>query len=482
MTHIKLKNQRPKAFWGALIASVLPSVINVAGGIAAANKQAKAMKEQQEAQARLVKQQQQLANDSNMATSLNNYANTVNNNIESDDEYLLKYKAGGSRKLRNITPIISDGGYAIPIDKNTYLLRGALHEEINESGKTGIGIKIGNKEIEAQDGEVVQKYGDSLRIYSDEPILNGISPAKKVLVGENKTKTFNDQQAVTKRLHLSNNNSNINRKQAKWGATFTTPDYIGLGTNIGANILGGILSSTAYNDILNNIKYEIPEYSEESYVNSPVTWNNEAQKAAAIRNDINTKRIIAKNTASGNVARSAMQDISTNTMYDLIKLADEKTNKETEMRQANAAREQEVRARNAQRRNEWSKSVAEIRNQENLLRTQIAQNKLNSNLGMIQGISDSIGGFLQSGIDNYQNDQNRLMYLSTFSPSIAKKLINTPGLFSKRVIRAFNNQNNVPQKTNSLTYTLSNNNSILKVPQLTNSIIYNPYTKSYINK
>ena len=436
MKCVKLRNQRPQAFWGALISSLIPAVVGGTSNIIAANKQAKAMKEQQEAQARLIKQQQQLANDSTNAASLNNYAKIMND-IETEDEYISKYKNGGVKKLRNTNPIkISDGGYAIPIDNNTYLLRGALHSNINESGKTGIGLQIGNKEVEAEGGEIVQQKGNNLRIFSNQPILNGISPAKQVLAGGNKDVIFNQQENTKRKYNLNNNQNSKLRTTAAFGARFTTPDYIGLGTNIGANLISGLWANSLYDNLLNSVKFTLPEYTEESFVASPVKWNDTGSKAAIIRNDINTRKLIGRNTASSNVARNSMQNISTNSMEDLMKLSDTKANKEMEMIQTNAAREQEVRSRNAQRRNEWSKNVADITNQQNALKTQIAQTKINSNLGMIQGINDSIGGFLQSGIDNYQNDQQMKMYLAASPYSTAYKLSTLGFKFNKPIIRS----------------------------------------------
>ena len=59
---------------------------------------------------------------------------------------------GGKARSKRRVPIkITDGGVAQKIGNNTFLLRGSSHEQVNPSGQTGIGIKIGNNEIEAEE-------------------------------------------------------------------------------------------------------------------------------------------------------------------------------------------------------------------------------------------------------------------------------------------------------------------------------------------
>lgn len=106
------------------------------------------------------------------------------------------YRQGGRRHLRDGVSI-TDGGYAIPIGQNTFLLRGGSHEDINETGQTGIGINIGGKEIEAEGGEVVQKTPKELRVFSDTITLpNGLTPAEAVEYGANKNNIFKIQQSM----------------------------------------------------------------------------------------------------------------------------------------------------------------------------------------------------------------------------------------------------------------------------------------------
>lgn len=120
-----------------------------------------------------------------------------------------KAKINKDNKDKKKVPIkITDGGVAQRIGSNTFLLRGGSHEQVNPSGQTGIGIKVGNNEIEAEGGEVVQRVGNALRIFSAQPMINGVSPAKAVEAGANKNRIFTIQEALKRNY---NNNNNVFR-------------------------------------------------------------------------------------------------------------------------------------------------------------------------------------------------------------------------------------------------------------------------------
>ena len=205
-------DRRPRAFWGALI----PAAINFVGGLITSSQQAKAQKRALEEQQRLAQQQLQVSNQNNLATTLNNYASA--NNSYSDEDYNLKYRNGGTRRLGSNSITITDGGNARKIGNNTYLLRGGSHEDINETGQTGIGISVGGNEIEAEGGEVAQKKNKSLRIFSAQPMLSGgLSPAQAIIRGYNKDKVFAAQQRFKKNNGLKDDGS-----KAKFGDWFTS--------------------------------------------------------------------------------------------------------------------------------------------------------------------------------------------------------------------------------------------------------------------
>ena len=194
-------NKRPQAFWGSLI----PSALSFVGGLITSSQQAKAQRRALEEQQRLAKQQLDISNQNQLASTLNNYV--IAQQSYDDKDYNLKYRIGGVKRLGGRNIMITDGGNAKRIGNNTYLLRGGSHEDINETGQTGIGINVGGNEIEAEGGEVAQRKGNSLRIYSAQPILGGISPAEAIMRGYNKDRVFNAQQRFKKNNGIKDDGS-----------------------------------------------------------------------------------------------------------------------------------------------------------------------------------------------------------------------------------------------------------------------------------
>lgn len=194
----RLRGERPKAFWGALVGGAM----NLIGSAISSKSQARAIRRQIEAQKEAARTQLELANNSNLASTLNSYA-TATRSYNDDDDYNLKYRLGGNKRLGSNRIYITDGGDATKIGNDTYLLRGGSHEQTNETGQTGIGINVGGNEIEAEGGEVAQKKNGALRIFSAQPMLGGISPAQAVMSGASKDKVFNAQQQFKRRNHLS---------------------------------------------------------------------------------------------------------------------------------------------------------------------------------------------------------------------------------------------------------------------------------------
>ena len=195
----RLRGERPKAFWGALVGGAM----NLIGSAISSKSQARAIRRQIEAQKEAARTQLELANNSNLASTLNSYA-TATRSYNNEDVYNLKYRLGGNKRLGSNRIYITDGGNATKIGNDTYLLRGGSHEQTNETGQTGIGINVGGNEIEAEGGEVAQKKNGALRIFSAQPILdNGMSPAQAIMSGANKDRVFNAQQQFKRRNHLS---------------------------------------------------------------------------------------------------------------------------------------------------------------------------------------------------------------------------------------------------------------------------------------
>ena len=201
----RLRGERPKAFWGALVGGAM----NLIGSAISSKSQARAIRRQIEAQKEAARTQLELANNSNLASTLNSYA-TATRSYNDEDDYNLKYRLGGNKRLGSNRIYITDGGNATKIGNDTYILRGGSHEQTNETGQTGIGINVGGNEIEAEGGEVAQKKNGALRIFSAQPILsNGMSPAQAILRGYNKDSVFSQQQAFKKRNGLKDDGSKL---------------------------------------------------------------------------------------------------------------------------------------------------------------------------------------------------------------------------------------------------------------------------------
>lgn len=218
----RLRGERPKAFWGALVGGAM----NLIGSAISSKSQARAIRRQIEAQKEAARTQLELANNSNLASTLNSYA-TATRSYNDEDDYNLKYHLGGNKRLGSNRIYITDGGNATKIGNDTYLLRGGSHEDVNETGQTGIGINVGGNEVEAEGGEVAQKKNGALRIFSAQPILsNGMSPAQAILRGYNKDSVFSQQQAFKKRNGLKDDGS-----KAAFGNLITMP-FAGIAKNV----------------------------------------------------------------------------------------------------------------------------------------------------------------------------------------------------------------------------------------------------------
>lgn len=112
-----------------------------------------------------------------------------------------QYAVGG--KIPNVVA----GGIAQPLGNNFFYMNGRKHSQggidIGPSDKTG---------IEVEDGEVVETNGNELKIYSAQPIINGVSPAKLVMGGANPNKVFKAQEDFKDR-----NGINDDGTKAKYG-------------------------------------------------------------------------------------------------------------------------------------------------------------------------------------------------------------------------------------------------------------------------
>lgn len=164
------------------------------------------------AQKREMRRQKSIQDWQNTTQEAANITTALNNSQDYQEDYLRQFRTAArlGKTLGAKGIYITDGGDATKIGNNTYLLRGGSHEDVNETGQTGIGINVGGNEVEAEGGEVAQKKNGALRIFSAQPILNnGMSPAQAILRGYNKDSVFSQQQAFKKRNGLKDDGSKL---------------------------------------------------------------------------------------------------------------------------------------------------------------------------------------------------------------------------------------------------------------------------------
>lgn len=162
------------------------------------------------AKKREMRRQKSIQDWQNTTQEAANMTTALNNSQDYQEDYLRQFRTAAKlgKRLGAKGIYITDGGDATKIGNNTYLLRGGSHEDVNETGQTGIGINVGGNEVEAEGGEVAQKKNGALRIFSAQPILsNGMSPAQAILRGYNKDSVFSQQQAFKKRNGLKDDGS-----------------------------------------------------------------------------------------------------------------------------------------------------------------------------------------------------------------------------------------------------------------------------------
>ena len=136
-----------------------------------------------------------------------------------------QYAVGG--KIPNVVA----GGIAQPLGNNFFYMNGRKHSQggidIGPSDKTG---------IEVEDGEVVETNGNELRVYSAQPIINGVSPAKLVMGGANPNKVFKAQEDFKDRNRINDDGT----KYKEGGKIYQAPnEYKKQIAESGSIIIGG---------------------------------------------------------------------------------------------------------------------------------------------------------------------------------------------------------------------------------------------------
>lgn len=136
-----------------------------------------------------------------------------------------QYAVGG--KIPNVVA----GGIAQPLGNNFFYMNGRKHSQggidIGPSDKTG---------IEVEDGEVVETNDNELKVYSAQPIINGVSPAKLVMGGANPNKVFKVQEDFKDRNRINDDGT----KYKEGGKIYQAPnEYKRQIAESGSIIIGG---------------------------------------------------------------------------------------------------------------------------------------------------------------------------------------------------------------------------------------------------
>lgn len=136
-----------------------------------------------------------------------------------------QYAVGG--KIPNVVA----GGIAQPLGNNFFYMNGRKHSQggidIGPSDKTG---------IEVEDGEVIETNGNELKVYSAQPIINGVSPAQLVMGGANPNKVFKAQEDFKDRNRINDDGT----KYKEGGKIYQAPDeYKRQIAESGSIIIGG---------------------------------------------------------------------------------------------------------------------------------------------------------------------------------------------------------------------------------------------------
>lgn len=101
-----------------------------------------------------------------------------------------------------LNPKVVRGGKAIPLGNNFYYMQGKKHEQ------GGIDLGADDKNgLEVEGGEVVHTSKNSIKVFSAVPMLNGKSPAEKVINGENANKVFKEQEEFKDRNNYNDDGS-----------------------------------------------------------------------------------------------------------------------------------------------------------------------------------------------------------------------------------------------------------------------------------
>lgn len=196
-----------------------------------------------------------------------------------------QYAVGG--KIPNVVA----GGIAQPLGNNFFYMNGRKHSQggidIGPSDKTG---------IEVEDGEVVETNGNELKVYSAQPIINGVSPAKLIMGGANPNKVFKAQEDFKDRNGINDDGTKAKYGKEKYVAN-NPNGYLELQYAYDIARKRGINSST-YSIRYDDKDYKILDYIDDNFTDyQTIDKIPEDEVKAIYYNNVNNKlgKLLSKN-------------------------------------------------------------------------------------------------------------------------------------------------------------------------------------------
>jgi len=374
-----------------------------------------------------IAENRRLQEQQNALNKAYNNADNINKLFQTEQEYNLHrgdnliFNAGGKVSLKNTPFKITSGGYAIPLDSHTFLLRGRSHANggINMTFGTG----KNQVKINAQGGEPFEIGKNNAFIYSNSNkmrLSNGLNPAQSLLAGYNRENIKIEQQ-------LKNGN---HRSTPVKGNKAELGDWIKLGSSLLSAIGTGAINNKYYNKI--NTKLSKPEYYEETPVIIDTNTYKGAQLANLERMRSAGNKIIGENTANSQVAQHRMR--LNNLDYGLQRNAilDEASKENRDLRNLQTQLNLGVNQRNVANKNQHSRELAEIDRIENELSNNLTLNKLQNADNIIGGSARAIGNFVNQ-IQQRQQDYNTLRgMMAASNPGTIETFLNNGGTFGAK--------------------------------------------------
>lgn len=416
-----------KAFIGAAISVGTQLIGGIIGG---------AKKRKAEKAAQLQEQRQALMNNAQQQANILTEQSASNDEAYRDIRNQLM-RAGGNKSLprKGVVPLITEGGTAIPIKQNTFLLKGRKHDT------GGIVIGKGKNGVEAESDEVVQITPKQLKVFSAQPILNGNSPAELVQKGAKPEKVFNAQEEFKDRNKLNNDGTKmkerINNNKAELGINRKKPSNLTMsnaapitsgakstklptklspvdtGSNSGSGfknflssnkgelvsagigaagtIISGLMNKSSINKMTSP---PIPQLVAPAKLKTNINVN--PQLSDIRETELSMNRNIQGNTASSVASLARQQRVSNASLSQRNKIRGEKENIETQLYNQDAMNRQGVAVNNAQ-----------MINNRNMMANQLENDKIQANANnrtnIIEGVTSGVRDF-QHGMDTRRRD------------------------------------------------------------------------------